>query len=82
LFCQDNCQEFLVLQGNPQIYQDTKSLLKRTSEQKPQEGALHRRSRPPVFIERVNRVEMLILLLPHGRQREFGAEMARLGLLF
>jgi hypothetical protein len=28
LFCQDNCQEFLVLQVNPQICQDNKSLLK------------------------------------------------------
>jgi hypothetical protein len=28
LFYQDNCQEFLVLQVNPKIYQDNKSLLK------------------------------------------------------
>jgi hypothetical protein len=28
LFCQDNCQKFLVLEVNPQIYQNNKSLLK------------------------------------------------------
>jgi hypothetical protein len=33
-------------------------------------GALHWRSRPPVFIG-VNRVEMLVPPLPHGRWKEF-----------
>jgi hypothetical protein len=33
-------------------------------------GAVLWMSRPPVFIG-VHRVEMLVLLLPHGRQREF-----------
>jgi hypothetical protein len=37
---------------------------------RPQKRALHWRSRPPVFI-RVNRVEMLVLLLPHVGQRDF-----------
>jgi hypothetical protein len=37
---------------------------------KTQKRALHWRSRPPVFIS-VNRVEMLVLLLPHVRRREF-----------
>jgi hypothetical protein len=37
---------------------------------KTQKGALHWKSRPPVFIG-VNRVKMLVLLLPHDRQREF-----------
>jgi hypothetical protein len=33
-------------------------------------GALYWRSRPPVFIG-VNKVVMLVLFLPHVRQREF-----------
>jgi hypothetical protein len=33
LFYQDNCQEFLVQQVNPQIWQDNKSLLKHTKKQ-------------------------------------------------
>jgi hypothetical protein len=37
---------------------------------KPQEGALHWKSRPPVSTG-LNRVEMLVLPLPHGRRREF-----------
>jgi hypothetical protein len=37
---------------------------------KTQKGALYRKSIPPVFIG-LNRQEMLVLLLPHGRQREF-----------
>jgi hypothetical protein len=28
LFCQDNCQRFLVLQVDPKIYQDSRNLLK------------------------------------------------------
>jgi hypothetical protein len=102
LFCQDNCQKFLVLQVNPKIYQDNKTSLKHTEtiggwtprvllhwyegwnrftyvmhskenknkakryppdrqKKKSQKGALHWRSSPPV-----NKVEMLVLLLPHG----------------
>jgi hypothetical protein len=43
-----------------------------------QKGALHWRSRLPVFIG-VNRVEILVLLLPYGRQREFLAWDSQIG---
>jgi hypothetical protein len=43
-----------------------------------QKGTLHWSSRPPVFIG-VNRVEMLVLLLPHVRQREFLAWDGQIG---
>jgi hypothetical protein len=48
---------------------------------KTQKGALYWRSRPLVFI-RVNRVEMLVLLLPHVRRRELLAWDGILDLLF
>jgi hypothetical protein len=45
---------------------------------KTQKGALHWKLRPPVFIG-LNRVEILVLLLPHGRQREFLAWDGQIG---
>jgi hypothetical protein len=41
-------------------------------------GSQDRKSRPPVFIG-LNSMEMLILLLPHGRQREFFAWDSQIG---
>jgi hypothetical protein len=43
-----------------------------------QKGALHQRARPPVF-SGLNRVEVLVLLLPHGRRREFLAFGGQVG---
>jgi hypothetical protein len=40
--------------------------------------ALHWKSMHPVFIG-LNRVEMLVLLLPHGRWREFGDGDVQIG---
>jgi hypothetical protein len=45
---------------------------------KPQKGALHWKSRPPVFTG-LNRVEMLVLLLPHVGWREFWAWDVQIG---
>jgi hypothetical protein len=51
---------------------------KKIKKEKLKKGALHWRSRPPVFIG-VNRVEMLFLLLPHVRQRKFLAWDGQIG---
>jgi hypothetical protein len=51
---------------------------KKKDQSAPSKGALHWKSRPPVFIG-VNRVKMLVLLLPHVRQREFLAWDGQLG---
>jgi hypothetical protein len=56
-----------------QIYL-SKAKLKKTK----QKGTLHWRSRPPVFIG-LNRMEMLVLLLPHVRLREFLAWDGQIG---
>jgi hypothetical protein len=55
-------------------------LYKKIRKKKPQKGAQHWKSRPPVFIE-LKRVEMLVLLLPNGRQREFLAWVVQIGLV-
>jgi hypothetical protein len=53
----------------------------RIKKKKNSKGALHWRSRPPVFIG-LNRVEVLVPLLPHVGWREIFPWDARLGLLF
>jgi hypothetical protein len=50
----------------------------RIKKKKTQKGALHWKSRPPVFIGH-KRVEMLVLLLPHVRWREFLAWDSQIG---
>jgi hypothetical protein len=52
--------------------------IKKKEKNKTQKGTLHWRSRPPVFIG-VNRVEMLVLLFPYVRRREFLAWDGQIG---